>query len=193
MWKVPWLNCVRYYPIGFNHFNMRSVLFLIVVFLMGCSEDRPEQTVRKQEQSMQVETSEMHKAWIKEDMDMIGRYAERRGWEMTQTGTGTLYYKYNENPDGEIGVPGKYATVEYTVSLLDGTLCYTSEEDGPATVKIEKEDVESGIHESLQLMHVGEEMAVILPPHRAHGLLGDQDKVPAQSVVVYQLKMISLK
>jgi FKBP-type peptidyl-prolyl cis-trans isomerase FkpA len=174
---------------------MRLVLFFFLSALFAACDAEPKKqtAVNRRQKDLQYETSEMHKQWIQEDFEAIEKFVSRRKWTMTETGTGTLYYVYQTNPDGQQGQTDLIATVGYEVLLLDGQVIYSSDQDGPAVVKIEKDDVESGLHEVLKLMRVGEKAAVILHPHRAHGLLGDTDKIGPQSVVVYNLHLIQLK
>lgn len=175
---------------------MKNTLWIgmLGLFLVACDDSQPVQRVKRagEGKGLEVQTSEMHKEWIKEDIEAIDKYVQRRGWKMEETGTGTLFFIYEES-EGEKGAEGRMATVAYEISLLDGTICYTSDEDGPATVRIDKDDVESGMHEVLKIMKVGEKAAVILHPHRAHGLVGDLDKIGPASVVIYNLHLIELK
>ena len=48
---------------------------------------------------------------------------------MTTTGTG-LRYMITHKGKGEAAVVEKYAKVNYKISLLDGTLCYSSDSTG---------------------------------------------------------------
>jgi FKBP-type peptidyl-prolyl cis-trans isomerase len=41
-------------------------------------------------------------------------------------------------------------------------------------------------------MHVGDKMRFILPSHLAHGLTGDQSKIPPLSSVVYEIELLEL-
>ena len=66
----------------------------------------------------------------KEESRSIDRFVERRNWDMKTTGTGLRYMIY-ENGKGIIAENGMEATVAYNISLMDGTVCYTSEENGP--------------------------------------------------------------
>lgn len=173
---------------------MKLVLVVIVLIIgVACTPEPPAQKALRRPRDIKIETSDLHKMWIQEDLDAIEKFVSRRKWEMQETGTGTLYYIYESYPEAKQGETDLFATVGYEVMLLDGKVIYSSQTDGPAQVKIEKDDVESGIHEVLKIMRVGEKAAVILHPHRAHGLLGDDDKIGPQSVVVYNLHLISLK
>ena len=55
------------------------------------------------------------------------------------------------------------ATVSYTISLLDGTLCYDSKTEGPKQFKVGKDIVESGVHQAVELMHAGDKGLFIIP------------------------------
>ncbi len=52
--------------------------------------------------------------------------------------------------------------------------------------------VESGIEEGILLLHKGDKARFILPPFRAHGLLGDRQKIPPRSIIVYELELKDL-
>jgi FKBP-type peptidyl-prolyl cis-trans isomerase len=93
----------------------------------------------------------------------------------------------------KLAAPEQVAKVKYRISLLDGTVCYTSDATGPKDIVIAKDNTESGLHEGLQYLHEGDEATYILPSHLAHGLMGDGDKIPPKASVVYEIKLISLK
>ena len=58
--------------------------------------------------------------------------------------------------------------------------------------KIGQGGVESGLEEAVLLMSVGDKGRFIMPPHLAHGLLGDNNKIPPRSIIVYQAELIKL-
>ena len=88
---------------------------------------------------------------------------------------------------------GQFATINYSISLLDGTLCYDSKKTGPETFLIGQDHVESGLHEGIQKMQVGDKCLLIMPPHLAHGLLGDDKKIPPLSCIVYEVELLQIK
>jgi FKBP-type peptidyl-prolyl cis-trans isomerase len=83
--------------------------------------------------------------------------------------------------------------IDYSVSLLDGTECYSSKSTGPQEFRIGQDNVESGLHEAILLMKVGDKARFILPPHLAHGLIGDQNKIPAMSTIIYDVELKALR
>jgi FKBP-type peptidyl-prolyl cis-trans isomerase len=108
------------------------------------------------------------------------------------TGSG-LRYAFIKKGEGIQAGTGMKAEVRFKIELLDGTLCYQSELDKNDYVKIDKEDIESGVQEGLKLMHEGDKCKFIIPSHLAHGLLGDMDKIPPLSVIVVDIELIALK
>jgi FKBP-type peptidyl-prolyl cis-trans isomerase len=49
------------------------------------------------------------------------------------------------------------------------------------------------LHEGIQLLHVGDKAIFILPSHLAHGLLGDEDKIPPHSAVIYDIELLGIR
>jgi FKBP-type peptidyl-prolyl cis-trans isomerase len=52
--------------------------------------------------------------------------------------------------------------------------------------------VESGLHEGVQLLSPGDSAILVIPSYRAHGLIGDQDRIPMRSSVVYRVGLVKL-
>jgi len=159
-----------------------------IFFLAACNEPAPQKPELSKEDVEHL-SQEMNKWDATRQKDEIDAYVKNRGWEMTETGTG-LRYMYVKKGEGAPAKNGGAVLVAYKVFLLDGTLCYSSEQDGPRTVRIGKDYVESGLHEALQLMKVGDQMRFILPSHLAHGLTGDDDKIPPRSTVMYEIELL---
>jgi FKBP-type peptidyl-prolyl cis-trans isomerase len=129
---------------------------------------------------------------VKEDYEEIKAFVANCGWDMQTTETG-LWYMIYENGKGEKASTGKIATLEYTVSLLDSTVCYSSAVLGPKTFRIGRGGVESGLEEGVLLMRAGDKARMIMPPHLAHGLVGYGDCIPQRAIIIYEIELISLK
>ncbi len=120
-----------------------------------------------------------------EDRD-INLYVQRYGLEMTPTGRG-VRYQLLRDVEGVNVRPGQWAFIHYRVELLNGDTAYASEPGSPEAFLVEMDDVESGLHEGIQMLSPGDSAIVIIPSYRAHGLIGDQDRIPPRSSVVYHL------
>lgn len=122
----------------------------------------------------------------------IDKYIERRGWDMKETGTGLRYMIYKTGR-GDSAKAGQIATLSYTLHLLDGTLCYSSEKDGLKQFEISHGGVERGLEEGILLMQEGSRARFILPSHLGWGLPGDGDKIPMKVALVYDVELVNLE
>lgn len=171
--------------------NSACALFL-TAFLCSCHNNRPQQ-IEPQLTQQQVNNGliDSHKAFLRQQEDEIKEYIKRHGFDMQRTASG-IYYTIQEHGKGEQAKVGEIATVSYAISLLDGTVCYNSKKDGPKQFKIGEDDVEDGVHEAVELMHVGDKGKFIIPTELANGLLGDRDKIPPGVPVIYDITLLSI-
>lgn len=132
-----------------------------------------------------------NKILVEKDRIRIEKYCERRNWDMKETGTGLFYDIYFKG-DGDTAKKGDIAKINATVSLLDGTQCYSSDSLGPNIFKIGRAEVESGLEEGILLMQVGDKAHFILPPYMAYGIIGDEYKIPPLSIIVYDVELLEL-
>lgn len=124
----------------------------------------------------------------KERLD-IDNFVRRKQWPMTETGTGLRYSVYSEGKGRQV-VSGDLVSVEFEISLLNGKICYSSEETGAEQFVVDHDHVESGLHEAIKYLRVGDKAKIIIPSHLAFGLTGDSDQIPPLSPVVYDLTVV---
>ena len=121
----------------------------------------------------------------------IDLYVQRHALSMTSTGTGVRYALVRD-AEGATAKPDQLVSVNYRMELLSGTECYSSAPGLPESFRVEHDDVESGLHEAIQFMGTGDSAILIIPSHRAFGLIGDMDKVPMKSTVVYRIGLVKV-
>ena len=166
-----------------------SSVFLFFLFISGCGGSKKPD---KDPATVDEKLMNANKIYVKQESDEIDQYVKHKDWKMTTTGTGLRYMIY-VNGTGEKATTGKYAKVNFKINLMDGTVCYTSEKTGPKSFLIGQDAVESGLHEGILLMKVGDKALFILPSHLAHGFTGDENKIPPKSSVVYDIELLELK
>ncbi len=125
-----------------------------------------------------------------EAMD-IDAWIERHGLHMERTGTGVRYLLVQDSA-GAKATAGQRASIRFSVSLINGRECYRSKGE-PEEFLIEHDNVESGLHEAIQQLSVGDSAIIVIPSHRAYGLAGDQNKIPMRSTVIYHLRLLALR
>ena len=176
----------------FSLFQIAIGICASAVILSSCGNDKKKVEITKeQEKEIKKHLVEVNKINAEKESAEIDAYAQEKGWHMITTGTG-LRYEILKNGKGENAKLGQIAKVNYKIFLTDGTLCYSSDKDGAKEFKVGEDYVESGLHEGIQLMNTGCKARFILPSHLAHGLTGDNDKIPPMSTVVYEVELLSL-
>jgi FKBP-type peptidyl-prolyl cis-trans isomerase FkpA len=168
-----------------------SSLFLgLSVILSFCTQQESANNSAGNRQ--QRDLVPVNKYLVKKNQQNIVNFVNRKGWNMKETPTG-LWFMIYENGHGNKGVQGKAISISYSISLLDGTICYSSDSLGMKSFKIGSGHVEAGLEEAALLLHEGDKARIIMPPHLAYGLLGDNNKIPAQSIILYDLTVVQIK
>lgn len=166
---------------------IRLLAISLIIPWLSCGRGNDGRTpARNGHAPTQEEMIEENRNAIKLENHDIDLYVRRYGYRMEATGTGIRYEKVRER-DGENVRPGQWAMVNYRVELLNGDTAYKSEPGRPEAFLVEMDDVESGLHEGIQLLSPGDSAVIIIPSYRAHGLIGDQNKIPMSSALVYHI------
>ncbi len=126
---------------------------------------------------------------VEREKDMMDYYEKSHRLPFTATASGIRYHVYKPAAAGDSIKPGMLVTMNFTVSLLDGTVCYSSAQEGKKSFVVEEDRIESGIHRGLQYLKKGDKALIMIPSALAHGLLGDFDKIPPQMPIVYNVKI----
>lgn len=172
-----------------------KLVYLLVIFLMNfslvaCKNTKEEKP--KDWNKINKELIKVNSYLVKEDRERIEKYIERNNLKMRETSTG-LWYAITKQGQGDSIKEGQIAVINYSIELLDGTKCYSSDSLGSLTFKVGKSDVASGLDQGIKKMRQGDHAIFILPPHLAYGLVGDDNKIPSRSILVYYVELLKIK
>lgn len=169
-----------------------KVLFFVISFLIvySCSSDEKIQNDIDWDKKKSMDFNK--KIAQKEKMDILMYIENHQKLEMDQTGTGLFFQIIKKNEKGILAKPGMEAAVKYKITFLNGDLCYQTPNDEVSYFKIDHSDIESGIQEGIKKMKKGEKAVMIVPSHLAHGITGDQNKIPPATTLVIELQLIDL-
>ncbi len=172
----------------------KKLQFMILAFgafySISCNNDsRPKS---KDLNSYKAPLQSINKKFVTREGEEIDNWLKRHSIQAFSTGTG-LRYSIIKKGNGNQPKNGEVAFINYKISLLDGTVCYESEKNKPKSFVIGHDHVESGLHEGILLMHVGDKAVLIVPPHLAHGLLGDESKIPPLATLVFEIELLTIK
>lgn len=177
------------------YFKKQHIHFFIIflILLAGC-QNRPYHYKEKEKtgESQKEALLRVNKFLVKKDREMIQKFADRRGWDLKTTERG-LYYQIYQHGNGPEATHGAEVTISYTLQLLDGTFITPEGKRTSKILHLGSDDNESGLYEGLLLMHAGDEARFIIPPHLGQGLLGSNKKIPPRAVLIYDVKLESVK
>lgn len=158
----------------------------------SCREEAKKPINGSQNQNIEDVLVDANKKLVKSEDDKIEAYIKRYKWEVTETGTGLRYliYQHGSGPNVE---KGKTAVIKYTVGLLNGDVCYSSENIGPKEFVVGGGGVESGIEEGILFLKKGDRAKFIIPSHLAFGLVGDLKEIPAKATLIYDIELVEVK
>ncbi|ASB50613.1 FKBP-type peptidyl-prolyl cis-trans isomerase [Alkalitalea saponilacus] len=171
-----------------------NIIFLISLLFIfcSCSDSQNRQQSQRSSQISRDQYIEINRQLIDFDQRIISQYVDSTGLEMDRTETG-LWYKIDSPEDGVEIKTGQIVTLDYNVWLLDGTLCYSSDEDGHKVFMVGHGGVESGLEEGILMLKKGSKATFIMPPHLAHGLIGDDDRIPYRAILKYEVEVLDVK
>jgi FKBP-type peptidyl-prolyl cis-trans isomerase FkpA len=174
----------------------RFHLFLFFILTLGfqsCSYKKADGDIKRLNQDQVTEKLlKANKIAIEFENKQINKLIDSSGWNMQVTATG-LRYEIIEHGNGANAETGELARFEYETQLITGKIVYSSLQSGPKEFRIGSGGVESGLEEGILLLRAGDKARFVIPSYLAHGLSGDQDKIPPKATLIYTVKLIDLK
>jgi FKBP-type peptidyl-prolyl cis-trans isomerase FkpA len=177
-----------------RNYSIVAFVYLSTLLQLSCGNNKTHVTKKTDLESKEFKDKlvEANKIYVKRESDEIDQYVKHKKWGMTTTGSG-LRYMITKKGLGLSPQTEQHVKLNFKISLLDGTLCYSSDSTGSYEFVVDKSSVETGLHEGVKYMHVGDQALLILPSHLAYGLIGDENKIPPRASVVYELELLSVR
>jgi len=183
-------NLSRIKLFSLNLFLLFSIVLLFSVACNPQSEDYQKKDFDKHKVKQQFVVA--NQKLVMKENDEMDYYQKTHQMNFIKTSSGIRYFVYKPSLKGDSISEGDIIKIHFKVSLLDGTECYSSLNTGPREFKVAMEDIEDGVHKAVQFFKNGDKALVLIPSHLAHGLMGDQKKIPPQSPILYDLEIISV-
>jgi FKBP-type peptidyl-prolyl cis-trans isomerase FkpA len=178
----------------FPQMSQQSFLTLALAlfsFFPACQK-APTPKTDKEMAAYQEPLVKINRFLVKKDREAIRQHIDRYHLSLQESPTG-LWYQIKPGASQKKAREGDIAIVDYQLSLLDGTLCYSTDSLGSERFTIgSSSEVETGLTEGILMMHEGDQATFILPPHLAQGLAGSHN-IPPRSILVYRIKLLSLR
>lgn len=172
---------------------MRKLLVFILLFVtFSCGNRQINETPSKpvDNKALSESLEKANRYLIAEEEEEIENYVRRHKLDMIKTGTG-LRYQIMQHGNGKQVEHGQLVTLQYDLLTITDDLVYSSKTDGEKRFMVGNGEVESGLHELMPLLHVGDVVKAILPSHLAYGLTGDQNRIQQYTTMVYNIKVVN--
>ena len=167
-----------------------AVLCCLAVALISCDDAKPVQSAKNVDIRQKKDSLEkLNKLLVSKEKAAIKDYIINNNLDMIETGTGLCYCIVNKG-NGDSVKTGDLVTMDYIMTLLNGEIIYSSEENGRKMFVVGHGGVESGLEEAVLHRHYGDEAEIVIPSHWAYGLTGDGNKIPINSTIVYKVKVV---
>lgn len=178
----------------FRFYKALSISFLTLALCSSCREEpktvNPPAINPVKLKNQFIKANQQVVAKENDDMDY---YQKSHKMPFIKTREGIRYYIYKPAPPKCDSVrDGAIVTINYTVSLLDGTECYSSKTEGPKEFKVGMDNLEDGLHKAMLYLKEHDKALIMIPSHLAHGLLGDSKKIPPQVPIVYDIEILNV-
>jgi FKBP-type peptidyl-prolyl cis-trans isomerase FkpA len=165
---------------------------LLMLLLTSCGTEPVKAPSTSHFKVMDDSVITYNKGIVTEEDRQIEDFISRYRWNMETSPTGLRYMIY-KTTNGKKPVKRQIVSINYILRLLNGNLVYSSREDGPKKFQVGHSDVERGLDEGILLLRVGERAKFILPSHLAFGVLGDQNRIPQNATLVYDVELVEIK
>jgi hypothetical protein len=166
---------------------MNRVLFIALsISFMHCGNNLKE----KVRYPSQGELIALNKQQHQNEIEYIKTYLDTLGWEMTEGNTG-IFYAIKSGSSMDSILSGNYISVDYKVSTLEIPPFSGLISSGNKWVAIDNDDSETGVHQALKMMSLGDSGIFIIPSHLAYGFTGMSNQIQPNTPLMYSLKATS--
>lgn len=178
-----------------NQILYKGFIYLLftLVFLSCGNPDKKEEKNAYNHAKVKEQFIKANQQVVTKENDEMDYYQKSHQMNFVKTTSGIRYHVYKPSIKGDSIKSNDIIKINYTVSLLDGTECYSSKTDGAREFKVGMEDIENGLHKAVLFLKAGDKALILIPSHLAHGLLGDSKKIPPQSPIVYDIEVLTVK
>lgn len=157
------------------------ISFLVLLALAGCNRTPVVEVEQKPDISENLINA--NKTIAKSEETSIDGYVTRRGWEMNRLSCGARVMETDKGNGKAIGYEDS-VTFHYTLSTLNGKTIYQDETE---SIVVGRNQVPTGLDAALLTLHYGSHANVIIPSEAGYGVVGDGDRIPARTVLIYDL------
>ena len=170
------------------------ILFTVLIILISSCSQEPVR-IQPSAKELKEKLIEHNQKKIRTEDEIIDSFIDENYPKAQKTETGLRYEIFPAANRSDL-IPGnaQRVTIDDDIELLNGEVIYSTKKEGlPEKFRIEHEDAPAGLHEGLQMMHLGDSAIFIMPSHLAYGFTGDQHAIGQNAILVYKVVLIEIE
>lgn len=125
------------------------------------------------------------------ELKLLHRYLKNSNIDTTPNTSG-VYIQKLESGNGEIVKSASIVSIDFMLTLIDGTLVETSYGKQAFIFKIDADEVIKGLNDGLKGLKEGDSIKLIVPSKLAYGKQGS-GKIQSFSTLVFNIEIIKVK
>ena len=168
------------------------ILIVMSLSYLACTDklDNNQQVKSIDKGQRKKDLMEANRNLVMQELEAIDEYVNQHNLDMVKTGTG-LRYCIEKQGEANLIKAGDVVSLDYEMCFLnDEEVVASSQKDGLMTFIVGRGGVEIGLEEAILYLHKGDVATIIIPSYLAYGLIGDGDKIPPRTTMVYKVKVI---
>jgi len=174
----------------------RLILTCVITALtIGCKSPEPRKPISVKSGSFFNESIERNKKlYEKEKAQILAIIAKETKENYVASENGFWYAFQNKIEADSLKTPqfGDIVNFNHSISNLNGTIIYSTDELKTRNYAMDKEELFSGLREGLKLMKAGETATFIFPSQKAYGYYGDENKIGTNVPIISKVTVNSI-
>lgn len=169
----------------------KVLIFIALLLFFACNNPTPRRPISYHSGFEMKNSIDFNRKINKLQEKAIKYYIAQDSLNKYITSSDGFWYKYNAKVSKNAKRPvfDDEVIFEYEILDLANNTLYTKEEIGKVVLRIDKENIESGLQNGLKLMKEGEEIVFIFPSYKAFGFSGDQQKIKSNQPLIYKVTL----
>ena len=171
-----------------------TALFLMVV-IFGCGGPEPRRPVKVKSGSFFKTSVERSKQLLAKEEEEIQRIIQDDTLhEYSASASGSWYYYNTQNEQGEYRPePDDLVTMTYNIVGFGNDTIYSKGDIGTLQYKVDKQELFTGLRNSVKLLKEGETATFLFPSSLAYGYHGDNNKIGINVPIKSTLSIIKIE
>lgn len=171
-------------------FKQLVCLASLIPMLQACADHTPNAVI--DERGLNEQLMDYNRNRVSNEDALIDSFVSSLNESYETSPTGMRYSILNEG-EGLPFAEGDPVEVQYTIHLMDSTLCYDKREGEGLQFIVNGSDVAPGFHQLAGLLKPGGHVRAVWPSRLGYGLAGDMNRIPQDAVLLVELWIDDLR